>query len=201
MPGTERINAGSNRGELRAYNLRKSERSRARNAKIAFRGTGDDILSYGGLMVLLPGESIPVVPSISAGSGAMGLLLCRDLIFTSKIKGTAAELGYPITVAGTDSQAHAMIEAYRPSVVLVDLNAGDVVTPAALIAYQKITGPNVWYVAFGSHIDVERLAAARAAGCHVVLARSRFTAELPELLRRCFSQPPRHDSQAHVASD
>jgi hypothetical protein len=150
------------------------------------------------MMVLLPEESTPECARVSAGSGAAGLLLSRDLIFTSKIKGTAAALGYSMMVVGTDSQARSMIETYRPSVVLVDLNAGDLVAPAALISYQKLTGPAAWFVAFGSHVDTKSLGAARAAGCHVVLARSRFAAELPELLGRYFSQPARHDCEANI---
>ena len=49
----------------------------------------------------LTGASSDTRPALDA----MGLLLSRDLIFTSKIKGTAAELGYPMMVAGDDSQA------------------------------------------------------------------------------------------------
>jgi DNA-binding NtrC family response regulator len=139
-------------------------------------------------MELLPGETKPPLPPTPAGSGPVGLLLSRDLIFTSKVKGTAAELGYPMMVAGALSQAKSMIEASRPQVVLVDLTAGELVAPAALVAYQAIAGPDAWFVAFGSHVDVKALAAARAAGCHDVLPRSRFAAELPELMRRYFSQ-------------
>jgi DNA-binding NarL/FixJ family response regulator len=155
-------------------------------------------------MILFPDQSSPQRTGVSAGSGAMGLLLSRDLIFTSKIKGTAAELGYSIMVVGTSSQAHSMIETYRPSVVLVDLNAAELVAPAALVDYQRIAGPDAWFIAFGSHVDAKSLDAARAAGCHVVLPRSRFAAELPQLLRRYFSQPVRHDDddddEADVAS-
>ena len=140
-------------------------------------------------MELLPSETKPPLPPPSAGSGPTGLLLSRDLIFTSKIKGTAAELGFLMMVAGTDSQARSMIETYRPRVVLVDLTAGVIAAPSALIAYQEIAGPDAWFVAFGSHVDVDTLAAARAAGCHDVLPRSRFAAELPELMRRYFSRP------------
>jgi hypothetical protein len=111
------------------------------------------------------------------------------LIFTAKVKGTAAELGYPMMVAGAETQARSMIETYRPRVVLVDLTAGAMVAPAALIAYQGLAGPESWFVAFGSHVEVDTLAAAKAAGCHVVLPRSRFAGELPTLLRHYFSQP------------
>jgi hypothetical protein len=145
-------------------------------------------------MERLDSETKPPRPPVD--SGPTGLLLSRDLIFTSKIKGTAAELGYSMMVAGADSQARSMIETYRPRVVLVDLTAGVIAAPAALIAYRQIAGPDAWFVAFGSHVDVEILAAARAAGCRDVLPRSRFAAELPELMRRYFSRPATHDKQA-----
>jgi hypothetical protein len=104
-------------------------------------------------------------------------------------------------VVGTSLQAHSMIETSRPSVILVDLSAAELVAPAALVDYQRIAGPDVWFIAFGSHVDTKSLDAARAAGCHVVLPRSRFAAELPQLLRRYFSQPVRHDDEADVASE
>lgn len=130
----------------------------------------------------------PLTPP-PAGTGETGLLLSRDLIFTSKVTGTAAQLGYPVSVAGTLLQAKSIIELHRPRVIFVDLTAGELVMPTALIAYQEIAGPDAWFVAFGSHVEVDALAAARAAGCHEVLPRSRFAVELPELIRRYFSQP------------
>lgn len=131
----------------------------------------------------------------------MGLLLSRDLIFVSKIKGTAAALGYPIMVAGIDLEAVSMIETYRPSVVLIDLSAGRVAAPAALMRYQQIADSGTWFVAFGSHVDAESLNSARAAGCHVVLARSRFAAQLPDLLCRYFTEPATHESPGQVGTE
>lgn len=123
-----------------------------------------------------------------ATNGGLGLLLCRDLIFTSKILGTAAELGYQFVIAGSRSQAKALIETMRPRVVLIDLTAGEVAAPAALAEFQGLADPDVWFMAFGPHVDVDLLIAAKTAGCHVVLPRSRFAAELPVLLRQCFSE-------------
>jgi hypothetical protein len=37
-------------------------------------------------------------------------------------------------------------------------------------------------VAYGSHVDAQGLAAARAAGCDLVLPRSKFVEELPTAL-------------------
>ncbi|HEX8203363.1 MAG TPA: response regulator [Isosphaeraceae bacterium] len=118
-----------------------------------------------------------------ASEGPVGLLLSRDLIFTSKVTGTARELGHRVMVAGNPTLAAAMIEQWRPKVVFVDLAAGDLVGPAALLAYQGLASATA-FVAFGSHVDTATLDAARAAGCDPVLPRSRFTAELPELIRR-----------------
>jgi CheY-like chemotaxis protein len=135
-------------------------------------------------------EPVSQTDSESAESETIGLLLSRDLIFTSKIKGTAAELGYSMIVAGTQEQAQSLIETQRPSVVLVDLSAGVMVAPGALIAYRRLAGPNTWFVAFGSHVEPGILSAAKAAGCQAVFARSRFSAELPDLIRQYFNQQP-----------
>jgi DNA-binding NarL/FixJ family response regulator len=115
--------------------------------------------------------------------GPAGLLLSRDLIFTSKVTSTARELGHRVMTAGNIALATAMMAQWRPRVVFVDLAAGDLVSPIALAAYQKILSSTP-FVAFGSHVDAASLAAASAAGCDPVLPRSRFTAELPALIQR-----------------
>jgi DNA-binding NarL/FixJ family response regulator len=116
--------------------------------------------------------------------GPTGLLLSRDLIFTSKVTGTARALGKRVLVAGTVELASTMIDQWRPKVVFVDLASGDLVTPVALQAFKAQAGPKSPFVAFGSHVDTSALDAAASAGCDLVLPRSRFTTELPELIRR-----------------
>jgi CheY-like chemotaxis protein len=113
-----------------------------------------------------------------------GLLLSRDLIFTSKITGTARALGHRVLVAGDATLAATMIEQWSPRVVFVDLSAGDLSQPAALLAFRNLAAPTTPFVAFGSHVDTAALDAARDAGCDPVLPRSRFSAELPDLIRR-----------------
>jgi len=144
-------------------------------------------------MESLHGEPLPVTiaGSVSATTDpeSTGLLLCRDLIFTTKVKGTAAALGYRIQVAGDPLLARSLIETSRPRVVFVDLTAGEMVAPGALSAYLKLAGPDVWFVAFGPHVEAKSLIAATASGCQAVLTRSKFAAELPELMRLYFSHP------------
>jgi CheY-like chemotaxis protein len=132
--------------------------------------------------------SEPAFPSVPGPEGGepTGLLLSRDLIFTSKITGTARALGYRVLVAGNVALASSMLQQWRPKVVFVDLSAGDLVSAPALAAY-KTAAPDAPFVAFGSHVDTAALDSARAAGCDPVLPRSKFTAELPELIRRFFA--------------
>ena len=113
--------------------------------------------------------------------GPSAVLLSRDLIFNSKITGTARELGHRILVAGTVPLAQEMLAQWRPKVVFVDLSAGDLAEPAAIIAFRAIA-PESRFIAFGSHVDTARLDAARDAGCDSVLPRSKFTATLPDLI-------------------
>ncbi len=114
-----------------------------------------------------------------------GLLLCRDLIFISKITGTAKELGCRMVVAGDPASALRAIDSGRPQAVFVDLSAGDLLVGVlALETYQKAALPGTTFLAFGSHVDAQALAAARSAGCDPVMPRSKFSAELPALIKR-----------------
>jgi CheY-like chemotaxis protein len=137
-------------------------------------------------------ESNPLGPHhvpVPEHPGPTGILLSRDLIFTSKVTGTARELGYRVLVAGNLALARAMIEERQPQVVFVDLAAGELVAPEALVALRELAGAGTPFVAFGSHVDTAALAAAKAAGCAEVMPRSRFSAELPALIRRYFQGP------------
>ncbi len=118
-----------------------------------------------------------------------GIVVGRDLMFTAKVTGTAGELGYRMRVAGHIGIARALIEELRPRLILVDLAAGELAAPEALGEYRRLAGPSAWLVAVGPHVNAERLAEARAAGCQLALPRSKFSTDLPALLRRCFDQP------------
>lgn len=123
-------------------------------------------------------------PSVPPDAGSTGVLLSRDLIFTSKITGTARALGARVMVAGDPGLGATLIAQWRPAVVFVDLAAGDLVAPPVLMALRREAEAGTAFVAFGSHVDTQALAAARAAGCDDVMPRSKFSAELPALIRR-----------------
>jgi hypothetical protein len=137
----------------------------------------------------MPSPSVPEPSDCSR----LGLLLCRDLIFTTKVQSTALDLGYQILVIGDVSKARWEIESNRPRLVLIDLTARELSTFSLLSEYVALAGPETWLVAFGPHVESETLAGAKAAGCRVVLTRSKFSSELPNLLRFYFSHLPADD--------
>lgn len=111
-----------------------------------------------------------------------GLLLTRDLMFTSKVTGTAAAVGRRIEVVGNVEQLALRVAEAAPRAVFLDLNVADLDVPQVILALPVSGRPVV--IAFGSHVDEATLNAARDAGCDEVLPRSKFSQTLPELLQR-----------------
>lgn len=111
-----------------------------------------------------------------------GLLISRDLFFTSKVTGTAQQLGLVVDVVPDCAAAIPRVTDGTVGCVFVDLGH-PVAGLAELIAAAPVAKrPAV--LAFGSHVATAVLEAAKEAGCDEVLPRSRFSAELPDLLKR-----------------
>jgi CheY-like chemotaxis protein len=114
---------------------------------------------------------------------AIGLLLSDDLIFNSRILGTARDLGLSVRAARTSSELLGRARKAAPSCVIVDLaNPGLQITKLM----DDLNELGVRVIAYGPHVDAAGLRAAREAGCDVVLPRSKFVEELPEKLAEWF---------------
>src|SRR5438876_202770 len=114
------------------------------------------------------------------------LLLSDDLLFTSRIAGTARALGFEILAVKNAADLRARAEALKPPCVLIDLqNPGlDIAVLAGEL--KEVSKPCL--VAYGSHVDAAALKAAREAGCDVVLPRSKFVEVLATELPAWFQQ-------------
>lgn len=111
-----------------------------------------------------------------------GLLLTSNLFFSSKVTGTAQALGLAVDAVMRADQVPARIATGNYRCLFIDLglpglNIADVVQ--SLPAEQPIRR-----IAFGPHVETALFEAARAAGCDEVLAHSRFSGQLPDLLRQ-----------------
>ena len=115
----------------------------------------------------------------------MILAVLDDLMFTSKIKTAAAQLGVAVTFARSADAARAAMDVDPPSLVILDLN-GTRLDPIGVVAAMKAnpklaTIPTVGFV---SHVQADVIDAARRAGVTEVLARSAFTQQLGAILSR-----------------
>jgi CheY-like chemotaxis protein len=111
-----------------------------------------------------------------------GLLLCDDLIFTSKVTGTAKALGLDVTAARDASSLLRLARLAAPSCVLVDLHNPGLDLEALLRELREACPAMPRVMAYASHVEAATLHAARLAGCDPVLPRSRFVEELPAAL-------------------
>ncbi len=103
-----------------------------------------------------------------------GLLLSDDLIFASRIGGTAAALGLAVQAARTPEVLLDLARREAPRGVLLDLANPGLVLPDLLQHLRECCTPMPYVVAYGSHVDAAGLRTAREAGCDLVLPRSKF---------------------------
>jgi CheY-like chemotaxis protein len=115
----------------------------------------------------------------------MILAVLDDLLFTSKIRATAKQLGVPIAFARSSEAALADMRKNPPSLVILDLN-NPRTDPLGTVGSMKADPvlAAIPTIGFASHVQTEVIEAARRSGVGDVLARSAFAQRLPEILER-----------------
>ena len=113
----------------------------------------------------------------TASPGPPGLLLCDDLIFASRIAGTARTLGLEVRQVRALDRLPDLAGRLQARCVIVDLAYPGLDLPELMRRLGE-TGAPPRVVAYGSHVDAESLRAARVAGCAPVLPRSKFVEDL-----------------------
>ena len=106
-----------------------------------------------------------------------------DLLFSSKIRATAAQIGVPLVFARSRDAVLAEVRRAPPSLVIFDLNnprTDPIGTVTAMKADPALR--SIRTIGFVSHVDMATIDAARQAGVDDVLPRSAFAQRLPEIL-------------------
>jgi CheY-like chemotaxis protein len=109
-----------------------------------------------------------------------------DLFFIAKIQETARKLNVKVNFVKTDKEVLESTAASeeKPSLIIIDLNHHTVkpltVIPKLKAKFKKETN----IIGFLSHLQGELKMKAQEAGCDMVLPRSAFSQNLPQLLRR-----------------
>jgi DNA-binding response OmpR family regulator len=123
------------------------------------------------------------------------LALEKDLFFSVKMRDTLRHHGMEVTVARTlpaFEQRLTTAGEERPALVIVNTATKGVDWEAAIHQARAHDFP---VLAFGSHMDLEARAKALQAGALRVVANSKFTSDMPGLVRRMLNEPSSDDSE------
>jgi hypothetical protein len=115
--------------------------------------------------------------TVNTAMSKIGAVLCDDLMFSSRITGTARALNLEMRVCRRPADLESLAAAQPLACTILDLDQPGL-DVGALVAAVKQSAPAT-VVGFGSHVAAETLRAARAAGCDLVLPRSQFVQVLP----------------------
>jgi PleD family two-component response regulator len=112
------------------------------------------------------------------------LAVVSDLFFSVKISDAAKRAGMAVELI-TDPKEVLVKAKGKPSLIIFDLNF-DNAKPLELIGKLKSSAEfkGVSLIGFLSHVQGELKQAAQEAGCDMVMARSAFSQNLPQILKR-----------------
>jgi DNA-binding NarL/FixJ family response regulator len=127
-----------------------------------------------------------------------GLMICDDLIFTSRVTATARAKGLTVTPVRSADDAIRRARDASLACVIVDLHTAGGDLPALLTGLREACPAMPRVVAYGSHVNKELLQAARDAGCDLVMPRSKFANGLETELANWFR--PADRSEAGLSS-
>jgi PleD family two-component response regulator len=115
----------------------------------------------------------------------MILAVLDDLMFSSKIKTAANQLGVDLRFSRSVDGALETMRKTTTAMVILDLN-NERIGPLAIVAAMKQDPAlaSIPTVGFASHVHTDVINAARAAGVGEVLARSAFSQQIGEILTR-----------------
>ncbi|MGD0457154.1 MAG: hypothetical protein ABSC21_05340 [Terriglobia bacterium] len=123
---------------------------------------------------------------VSAFTGELSMILAvvDDLLFLSKIQQTAQHVGVAVKSAQPADLPGLAIQDV-PNALIIDLSHRSGKALEVLRTFKSdLKTKEIAAIGFVSHVQNDLIAAARDAGCDLVLARSAFVSQLPSLLQR-----------------
>lgn len=113
-----------------------------------------------------------------AGSGGRVVMLSGDLMFASRVRSAAQAAGLEFHFGGSLPEGDLQDVRY----VIVDLSTrSGLVGSIAGLCDQRC--PQATLIAYGPHVQVERLREARESGIPNVMTNGQFNAQLPQLFQ------------------
>ncbi len=168
-------------------------------------------------------ETNPTPPSPTTPDAPLIVGFVADLMFAPRIENAARGLGYRVQwvasasdiapidpnapqetpgerLHGQSGELFAKITAWQPALLLFDLNNNAIPWPQWIAALKSSPATRrLPILCFGSHADVATMTLARKVGADAVLARSRFTADLPGALQQ-YARIPDYSALAETCA-
>lgn len=112
------------------------------------------------------------------------LAVLDDLFFTVKINESAKRSGLPVEFVKSEADVMAKVHE-PPALIIIDLNCR-AIDPLDLIRKLKAGAhtKGISLIGYVSHVQGDLKQQAQEAGCDMVLARSAFSQNLPQILKR-----------------
>jgi PleD family two-component response regulator len=113
------------------------------------------------------------------------LAVVDDLLFTVKISDAAKRAGLDAEFVKSEKDVMEKAAQEQPLLIILDLNNNSV-QPLELIAKLKNDGDlrHISLIGYLSHVQGELKQKAQEAGANIVMARSAFSQNLPQILKR-----------------
>jgi CheY-like chemotaxis protein len=113
------------------------------------------------------------------------LAAVEDLFFVVKINDLARRAGLEVEFLKTEDDIVEQAELQQPLLVILDLN-NNRIEPVGLISRLKgaAATKGISVISFVAHVQAELKQQAQEAGANMVLARSAFSASLPQIFKR-----------------
>lgn len=113
------------------------------------------------------------------------LAVVDDLLFTVKINDAAKRAGLDVDFLKSEQAVLEKARAEKPLLVIIDLNNNSV-QPLRLISKLKTDGDlkQISLIGYLSHVQGELKQQAQEAGANIVMARSAFSQNLQQILKR-----------------
>jgi PleD family two-component response regulator len=113
------------------------------------------------------------------------LAVVEDLLFTVKISDAAKRAGLEVEFVKSERDVLEKAAAEKPLLIILDLNFS-AVQPLKLISKVKSNGDmkQISVIGYLSHVQGELKQQAQEAGANIVMARSAFSQNLQQILKR-----------------
>jgi PleD family two-component response regulator len=113
------------------------------------------------------------------------LAVVEDLMFTVKISDAAKRAGLDVEFVKSERDVMEKAAQEKPLLIILDLNF-EAVQPLQLISKMKSDGAmkQISVIGYLSHVQGELKQQAQEAGANIVMARSAFSQNLQQILKR-----------------